>query len=177
MEFQYLATDAFGTRKEGTLRAHSLEDARNAVEAMELTPVEIYERNSGRIADLQTVPLYSELRDIQDREHPPGIPADKSSRVYLPLLDTLRLYAGWLLAWYCLVYAVGFYQSQKSLPFSIPFTESLFLSPLVLSFTFAAYLFLLLSGFYLALGKRTLHAFVLLILGIAIFLLYRINVT
>lgn len=97
-------------------------------------------------------------------------------QAYFPLYETLRLYAGWLLAWYCLVYAVGSYQFLKELPFHVPYAESLFLSPLVLSFTFGAYLFLLLSGLYKHTGKKKSAAIVLSLVGIGIFLLYRMNV-
>ena len=95
---------------------------------------------------------------------------------YLPLFETLRLYAGWLLAWYALVYCIGAYQYTKELPFRIPYAESLFLSPLVLSFTFAAYLFLLLSSLYQIFGKKKVIGVILSISGIVIFVLYRANV-
>ncbi|MCB9808503.1 hypothetical protein H6770_04595 [Candidatus Peribacteria bacterium] len=96
--------------------------------------------------------------------------------VYFPFYETLRLYAGWLLAWYCLVYAVGSYQFIKELPIHIPYAESLFLSPLVLSFTFGAYLFLLLSGVYKMLGKKKKIGLILFLVGVAVFILYRMNV-
>lgn len=96
--------------------------------------------------------------------------------MYFPLIDTLRLYAGWLLAWYCLVYALGNYQYARALPFRIPYVEGLFLSPLVLSFTLAAYLFLLFSSIWKILGKGFVRGGVLAILGIGAFVLYRMNV-
>lgn len=94
---------------------------------------------------------------------------------YFPLFDTLRLYAGWLLAWYCLVYAVGSYQFIKEVPVHIPYAESLFLSPLVLSFTLGAYLFLLLSSVYQYAGKKRSVGIGLFALGIIVFVLYRLN--
>ena len=106
----------------------------------------------------------------------PHQPTEEHAPVYFPLLETLRLYAGWLLAWYCLVYAVGSYQFLNDLPYRIPYAESLFLSPLVLSFTFAAYLFLLLSGIYRSTGRKRLVGFILFIAGVFLFLVYKVNV-
>lgn len=100
----------------------------------------------------------------------------KLQKAYFPLYETLRLYAGWLLAWYCLVYAIGSYQYMKEVPFHFPYAESLFLSPLVLSFTFGAYLFLLLSGIYKYYSKNKLLGLGLFVIGIALFILYRMNV-
>ncbi|PIR53785.1 hypothetical protein COU75_04170 [Candidatus Peregrinibacteria bacterium CG10_big_fil_rev_8_21_14_0_10_42_8] len=95
---------------------------------------------------------------------------------YLPLFETLRLYAGWLLAWYSLIYIIGAYQFTKDLPFKVPYAESLFFSPLVLSFTFAAFIFLLLSSVYILLKRKKIVAVLLVIIGVATFLLYRMNV-
>ncbi|MBM3231223.1 hypothetical protein FJZ28_02740 [Candidatus Peregrinibacteria bacterium] len=96
-------------------------------------------------------------------------------KTYLPFLETLRLYAGWLLAWYGIVYIVGAYQYLKPLPFRVPYAESLFLSPLVLSFTFASYLFLLCCALYRASGKSKSSAIVVTVIGIGAFVLYRMN--
>ena len=78
---------------------------------------------------------------------PPPVPtiAADASPAYQPLLETVRLYAGWLLAWYGLVFALGAYQATKGLPFEMPLVYGLAQSPLVLSFAFATFLFLLLS--------------------------------
>lgn len=100
----------------------------------------------------------------------------KNNTAYLPLFETMRLYAGWLLAWYALIYIIGAYQFTKNLPFRIPYAESLFLSPLVLSFTLAAFLFLILSNVYKLLGRNNVVGFLLLVIGIATLLLYRMNV-
>ncbi len=160
-EYRYSATDSSGGSKDGTIKSQSLQAARDALIAIGLTPIEIFEAPQDV---LQSQPAPNPV--------PPSTPQPQSPAVYFPLLETLRLYAGWLLAWYCLVYAVGSYQFTRELPMHVPYAESLFLSPLVLSFTFGAYLFLLLSGVYKShKGKR--NAWILLILGVAIFLLYR----
>ena len=99
-----------------------------------------------------------------------------SSVNYFPLYDTMRLYAGWLLAWYGVVFALGSYQSLKPLPFHVPYADSLFLSPLVLSFTFASYLFLLCSSIHKSLLHNKASAIVLAIAGLALFFAFRMNV-
>lgn len=171
-EYRYRATDPFGKEQEGTVKSHSLTSARDAVSAMGLEPIEIYEA-APHSGEVPAFTLYGDLQKIQEKK--PGEPGAQA-RVYFPLLDTLRLYAGWLLAWYCLVYAVGSYQFMRDLPIRIPYADSLFLSPLVLSFTFAAYLFLLFSGWYVSWGRKKAVAAVLLVAGIALFLVYRMNV-
>lgn len=158
VEYRYSATDASGEKKEGTIKSQSLQAARDAITALGYTPIEIYEAPADAPPPIQEA--------LAEK------PEQQAEVVYFPLLETLRLYAGWLLAWYCLVYAVGSYQFTRPLPFRIPYAESLFLSPLVLSFTFGAFIFLLLSEIYKKhKNKRT--AWVLLGVGIIVFLLYR----
>ena len=96
-------------------------------------------------------------------------------RGYYPLSDTFRLYAGWLLAWYFVIYAVGLYQETRPLPFRISFIENLFFSPLILTLTSIAFLFLLLSSLYRLSHKKKHSAVLLTILGIILFVLFRAN--
>ncbi|MBI3619363.1 hypothetical protein HY213_05020, partial [Candidatus Peregrinibacteria bacterium] len=67
-------------------------------------------------------------------------------RVYYPLVDTLRLYAGWLLAWYGAVFALGGYQWTRTLPFKSDIVNDMLSSPFIVVASFATFLFLLLSG-------------------------------
>jgi len=150
--FSYKATGSNGKEVQGFLEANDLQSAQAKTLSMDLDPIEIYPTTS-----------------IAPKK-------EKSTAPYFPLLETLRLYAGWLLAWYALVYIVGAYQFLKDLPFHIPYAESLFLSPLVLSFTFAAYVFLLLSSLYIATGRHKIFALLLCIGGIGLFVLYRSNI-
>jgi len=138
-----------------------------------LTPIELLQAPMNSMP----VPTPSETND----EGPPKeeLHAEfsvQSETAYFPLLETLRLYAGWLLAWYAAVYAIGSYQFMKDLPFHVPYAESLFLSPLVLSFTFAAYLFLLTTSLYKRAEKKKIAGVGLLVLSVAVFVLYRMNV-
>ena len=173
--YTYQATDSSGNQREGTVDALSLQAARDAVMDLGLQPIEIYESALPTTAPADDSPWV----DPMSAAPPPPAPdntVSESSTAYFPFLETLRLYAGWLLAWYSIVYAVGAYQFLNDVPFRIPYAESLFLSPLVLSFTFAAYLFLLLSSIYKATGSSKKKALLLSVLGIVIFILYRINV-
>jgi hypothetical protein len=177
--YSYQATDSSGKTIDGVIDAHSLQAARESVIALGLEPIEIYEASTStsKEPDAPWVDAMQSSPDLEEYPEPaPATTTPSSSTTYFPLLDTLRLYAGWLLAWYCLVYAVGSYQFIKETPYHVPYAESLFLSPLVLSFTFAAYLFLLFSGAYKMSGRSKAKGVVLSIIGIAIFLLYRMNV-
>lgn len=157
--YQYKATGDNNQETTGTLDALSLQAAREELVSKGLDPIEIFQ-----------APL-----TVHQQSTAP-VTKITSNTAYLPLLETLRLYAGWLLAWYALIYIVGAYQFTKELPFRIPYAESLFLSPLVLSFTFAAFIFLLLSSVYILLKRNKIVAFLLCIIGVATFLLYRMNV-
>lgn len=179
--YSYLATDASGNTKEGTVDAHSLQAAREELKDMGLEAIEIFEApqdGTPTTAPVDSSPPELSFSGYEAPDTPVEAPkpASTTDQAYFPLLETLRLYAGWLLAWYCLVYAVGSYQFIKEMPFRIPYAESLFLSPLVLSFTFAAYLFLIFSGIYKMLGKKRSVGFVLIIIAAAIFVLYRMNI-
>ncbi|MBM3227649.1 hypothetical protein FJZ27_02160 [Candidatus Peribacteria bacterium] len=111
-----------------------------------------------------------------DTAHQPSLDDPSTPRVYLPIAATLRLYAGWLLAYYAVVYALGWYVRSRPLPFAIPYVEALLLSPLVLSFTLAAFLFLILQSAHNTWGKGPLKGCFLGVCGLALFLLYRTNV-
>lgn len=65
---------------------------------------------------------------------------------YHPLLDTLRLYAGWLLACLSAVFAVGSYQALRTLPVSNPLLAEWVESELIRNVTALCFLCLLLSS-------------------------------
>lgn len=93
--------------------------------------------------------------------------AKANANAYAPLHETLRIFAGWLLAWYGLIYALGFLEYSGKLP-SIPFVHELFLSPLVLQFTFGTFLLLALSNIHRWLGGGVLKGFALAALYVAL---------
>jgi hypothetical protein len=88
---------------------------------------------------------------------------------YVPLLDTVRLYAGWLLAWYIIFVAAGYYAFQRELPVEIPFVEGFFFSPLIFRFVTAMFLFLSLSSLHKLIHGKTLAAAAFTIVGIGAF--------
>lgn len=89
------------------------------------------------------------------------------SDTYAPLHETLRIFAGWLLAWYGLIYALGFLEHGGGLP-PIPFVHELFISPLVLQFTFGTFLLLALSNIHRWIGRGMLTGFVLAIVYVGL---------
>lgn len=96
----------------------------------------------------------------------PPKPEEDSEPSYLPLSQTLRLYAGWLLAWYGLVYLLGSLQQSGLAPWAPDFIESLFESPLTLHFTFATYLFLLLGTLHRQSGGGVLKGTLFTVAGL-----------
>lgn len=91
---------------------------------------------------------------------------------YHPLFSTLRLYAGWLLAWYAFFVALGYYARVRALPWDIPFVSAFSSSGLVFTFVAGIFLFLLLSTLHRALKGSTLSGvflsvvWVLLVIGV-----------
>ncbi len=128
------------------------------------------------------MPLLSDITSAEPGESQGPIVAQgpeaarSLERAYLPLLDTFRIYAGWLLALIIGAYALGAYQTSRALPFEIPLVDGLLLSPLLLQVAFAAYLFLLLSSVHRMLRGGGLFGALLTSLGIVAFVLYRMNV-
>lgn len=88
---------------------------------------------------------------------------------YHPLTATLRLYAGWLLAWYGLFVAVGYYSVHRALPWDIPFVQAFYLSPLIFSFIAAIFIFLMMSALQKTVKGGLLAGISFAILGIALF--------
>lgn len=93
---------------------------------------------------------------------------------YLPLISTLRLYAGWLLAWYGLFVALGYYTTVRLLPFDIPMVMSFYASPLIYSVTLAVFLFLLCTAIQKSIQGKIATGFVLTVGGIVAFFVLRV---
>jgi hypothetical protein len=89
---------------------------------------------------------------------------------YTSIFSTLRLYAGWLLAWYAVFVSLGYYVHTRALPFSIPFVEAFYLSSLMFSITLASFVFLLLSSIHRITQVSRITGIMLGIVGIALFL-------
>lgn len=104
----------------------------------------------------------------------PEIPSQ--NKVYHPLTATLRLYAGWLLAWYGLFVAVGYYSVQRTLPWNVPFVQAFYLSPLIFSFIAAIFIFLLMSALHRTTKGGAFAAISYAVLGTALFAVVRLLV-
>jgi hypothetical protein len=169
--FFYVAHDDQGQEVRGTIEAISVQAARAALREKEVEVKEIHEATMNELRSTQ----YSSSITLEDSPSSTEIQSQKS---YYPFVDTLRLYAGWLLAWYSITYVFGAYQYTKDIPIRIPYAEALLppFSDIVFSFTIASFLFLLLSSLQKSFGGGTVQSFVFTILGIVLFSLYRVNV-
>ncbi|MBP9773533.1 MAG: hypothetical protein KBD00_02785 [Candidatus Peribacteraceae bacterium] len=94
---------------------------------------------------------------------------------YASLFSTLRLYAGWLLAWYGLFVACGYYTNVRMLPVDIPAAEGFFYSPLILSFILAIFLYLILHSIHRAMSGKFILGGALSVVGIGLFFVLRMN--
>jgi len=170
-----------------TLDATSTQEARSILVERGLLVEDLHEVDSGlptidALSSPATFPAWTTVDDHlsektastplpQQSVEGPEVPA-----FYFPFLDTLRLYAGWLMAWYLGIYALGYYQQSRGLPFAFDYIENLYRSPLVLSFALGAFLFLLFTSLHRTIGRGKLLGFILCAVGIGVFLLYRKSV-
>lgn len=154
--FSYIAKRSDGSEARGFLDAVSIDAAREEIRKRGL--------------------LLEDVREVKPKPaplpwsagHPQGpvLKQVDSTSSYAPLHETLRIFAGWLLAWYGLVYALGFLEFSGKLP-TLPFVHELFVSPLVLQFTFGTFLLLALSNVHRWLGGGNLKGLLLAIAYVA----------
>ena len=148
--FLYLATDDQRMRTQGSIDASSEDEAREMLRKQGLTVEEVRMQN----------PMpWSDTEEAADRK--------TSDAAYIPLSDTLRMFAGWLLAWYGVIYALGALQLNEKISSEIPFIQALFSSPVILRLAFATYLFLLLGSIHRLLGRGAVKGIILTIIGVA----------
>lgn len=172
--FAYAAQNASGTETNGMIDALSLQNARDTLKEKGLFVTEIHEATMGE-RGIEKQWVYEEEPEEQKVPKPDqnisAIEPLPKERRYVPLIGTLRLYGGWLMAWYMIIYLLGAYQVTGKSPFVLPIIEGLFYSKIVLIFTFATFLFLLLSTLHRSLhgGKRTEWGFLLLWVGFVVF--------
>lgn len=173
--FSYRAGNAAGETLEGTIEASDINAAQAALAQLQLKPIdpliELPSLNFTPPAEVVAAPV------SWPNVEAPATPA-KPHPLYLPITETLRLYAGWLLAWYLLVYALGAYQSTRQLPFRIPYVEA-FLpgnSALVLTFALACFWFLLFTTLRQGLPKHWSVGFLVYGVMLLTFAWYRANV-
>lgn len=172
--FAYSARTAAGDVQRGTIDADNLQAARLALSQMSLLPVEITE------TETTNKKIHWHVTDtgapVTTTDTPVATVQAVATHNYAPLSDTVRLYAGWLVAWYVLVYILGWYAEQHRFPLSIPFLNELFHSQLVLSFSLAAFLYLFLSSVHRLVGRGTVRGLLLTATGILAFLFFQVNI-
>jgi hypothetical protein len=95
---------------------------------------------------------------------------------YLPLSDTLRIYAGWLLAFLFVIFAAGSYQYLRALPLENELLSDWVTSQLVLNVAATTFTFLLLSSLHRALGKSVWLGILCTAIGFALIVLFRANI-
>ncbi len=102
---------------------------------------------------------------IPSREIPASDLAAKSTKrnspLYHPLLDTLTLYSGWLLSWYALFIALGYYAHERQLPFSLPFVEGFYLSSMTWNTMLALLFFIGTSALWRSIHNNSFLKFLL----------------
>ncbi len=178
--FSYIARDSRGRIDRGTMEAVSAEVVRNSLQTRDLTVEEIMEVRAPAPTPVPTVSFTPAMpwTNIEDKKEEKK--TEKAMQVeesaYVPLVETLRLFAGWLLAWYGIVYLLGDFMMQQKMPVYIPYLEALFTSDLVLRFTFGTFLFLLLTSIHSALNRGVGKGIALTIIGVALFVLFHLNV-
>lgn len=168
--FSYIARTTDGTMEKGTIEAETIDDAREKLRKRQLMAEELQREGSTAAAI-----GFSGAMPWTNTDEEPAMastmaePEMAVSGDYIPLIDTLRLFAGWLLAWYGVVFGIGSYTVSGKLPFEIPFIEGLFYSTLILRFAFATFLFLLLTSIHHWMGRGTGKGIALGVIGIVLF--------
>lgn len=99
-----------------------------------------------------------------------------SKRAYHPLSDTLAIYAGWLLAWYVGIVSLTELAVLRSVDIFPDFFHEIVGSSSLFLAAFACFLFLLCRALHTLTGKRTLAGFLITVIGVAVFVLYYLNI-
>lgn len=90
---------------------------------------------------------------------------------YAPLLDTLRLYTGWVSAWGIGVLALSAYAHTRALPFSTDFLDVFGNLSSLIVITASAFLFLFWTSLHKVLGRNMLTGILCLVVwAVCVFL-------
>lgn len=163
-QFSFSARTVDGMRERGVIEAVSEDDARERL------------RKKTLVAEELTLVRRPAPPTAKPQPAVPTTPSLLAPAVaepqYAPLTDTVRLFAGWLLAWYGIVYLLGSYQREYALPYELGFVDNMFTSTLVLRFAFGTFLFLFLSTLFRWMNGGFVKGFFLWVLwglGVAFF--------
>ncbi len=175
--FTYIARTTEGTIEKGNIDAPTIEQAREILRKRNLMVEEVRTGNAPAPAMgfVNTMPWTStdEPAKEKTRKTAPIVAMDDAS--YIPLLDTLRLFAGWLLAWYAVVFLLGSFQMTGRIPYDLPFLQGLFESWLVLRFAFATFVFLALTTLHRTIKGGIATGLILGLIGVVLFVLFHLN--
>ena len=191
--FTYIARTVDGRIERGSINAASLDDARERLRKQALLVEELHASAGMLSAKPETVqpkPVWTVTEPVVPAKAAVAAPAQPAVATiqatamaqhgedihYAPLSDTLRLFAGWLMAWYGIVYLFGSYQAQGKLPVSWTFLENMFTSPLILRFAFATYVFLLCGSLHRWLGGGIGKGILVTLLGLIMFAFFHTGV-
>lgn len=94
---------------------------------------------------------------------------------YHPLISTLRLYAGWLLACLFVAYTFGSYQQIRELPFRLAILDEWMDSDMILNAALVTFLFMLLSSVHQLVGRGFWKGLALVIVGFVLLVVFRMN--
>lgn len=167
--FPYVARTSNGTLERGIIDATSSDEAKKQIHAKGWTIEEFAGENVG----FTDIPSWT----TTDRaKQAPKTSAADTTTVYIPLTQTLRLFAGWLMAWYGIIYLAGSYRADGRLPYDIPLIQSLAASDLVLRFAFAVFLFLLMTDLHKWTGSKAILGVLFSIIGVVTMWMFHINV-
>lgn len=177
-QFSYIARDDKGRINRGKIDADTMDDVREDLRKKNLTVDQIIEVQStaAKIGVNPTMP-WTNTDDVkEEKQIERAIKTEKTKeKNYVPLVDTLRLFAGWLLAWYALVYILGDLQLHGGISADTPYIEALFTSPLVLRFTAGTFLFLLCTGLHKWMKGGIGKGITLTVVGVFLFVVFHLN--
>ncbi|MBU0458239.1 hypothetical protein KJ652_01570 [Patescibacteria group bacterium] len=170
--YAYTAKDIGNKTVKGTINADNLQAAKTALEEINLKPEEIHEATGDERNETDNAQTDSDMFFKPSTQSP----KQKGNDIYFPIVDTLRLYAGWLLVGYLVAYFLGSYQITRNLPFEIPYVSAFLYSNIILKFTLVCFLFLLASSIQKLIKGKVFSAIVLTILCVGIFVFVHINI-
>ncbi len=183
--FFFIARRPDGSIQRGSLDAATAEAARERLRKQGLEIEELQERKPAPQMLIEPPPRFAPAAPVAPQAPAAAMPAatpaaavmeDDDEGGYVPLGETLRLFAGWLLAWYAVVYLFGSYQRQDKLPFELPFIDGMFTSPLILRFAFGTFMFLFFSSLHRWLGGGIFKGLLLILLWVIAFAFFHVNV-
>jgi len=176
--FSYIARDEKGRINRGKMDSTSMEEARETLRKQNLMVEEIAEVQSptAKLGIPPSMPWTTIDDAKEEKQIERAIKTEKTKeKNYVPLVDTLRLFAGWLIAWYGLVYLLGDLQLHGGISPDTPYIEALFTSPLVLRFTVGTLLFLLCTSLHKWLKGGMGKGITLTVVGVFLFVVFHLN--